>query len=95
MILGKQRGTEAARQVQIEEAGGWETPGSWLWLITISNGGIIDDHHNNDDSTPLQSVLFVQFEFLTTEQAETYRCPSLFGKVKEHRKNNLKNDFFT
>ena len=94
MILGKQRGTEAARRVQIGEAGGRETPESWFWLITTSNGVIIDDHGNNDDSTPLQNVLFLQFEFLTTEQAETYLCLSLFGKVKERRKNNLKNDFF-
>ena len=94
MILGKQRGTEAARRVQIGEAGGRETPELWFWLIIISNGGIFDDHGNNDDSTPLQNVLFLQFEFLTTEQSETYLCPSLFGKVKEHGKNNLKNNFF-
>ena len=81
MILGKQRGTEAARQVQIGEAGGRETPESWFWLITISNGGIIDDHDNNDDSTPLKNMLFVQFEFLTTEQSEIYLCLSLFSKV--------------
>ena len=41
-------------------------------LITISNGGTTDDHDNNDDSTPLHNVLFVQFGFLTTEQAETH-----------------------